>query len=41
MLFVDDNAENVAAAERCGWRAHHFTDAPRLAAELRRLGLLG
>jgi 2-haloacid dehalogenase len=35
MLFVDDNAENVAGALACGWQAHLFRDAATLAAELR------
>jgi 2-haloacid dehalogenase len=34
MLFVDDNAANVAAARDGGWQAHHFTDAAALRAEL-------
>lgn len=34
MLFVDDNAANVAAARRSGWQAHHFIDAPTLRADL-------
>jgi 2-haloacid dehalogenase len=41
MLFIDDNAENVAAAIACGWQAHHFLDAAGLAAELRARGLIG
>jgi len=41
MLFVDDNADNVAAARACGWHAHHFTDAGRLAHDLTERGLLG
>lgn len=40
MLFIDDNAENVAAARDCGWQAHHFIDAPTLAADLRARGLI-
>lgn len=40
MIFIDDNASNVAAARECGWHAHHFTDAPRLRAELAERGLL-
>lgn len=40
MLFVDDNAHNIAAARECGWHAHHFTNAAALAAELERRGLL-
>ena len=40
MLFIDDNAANVAAARACGWQAHHFTDAGALEAELRARALL-
>jgi 2-haloacid dehalogenase len=40
MLFVDDSADNVVAARACGWQAHHFTDAARLAADLRARGLI-
>lgn len=25
LLLIDDGEANVAAARRCGWRAHHFT----------------
>jgi 2-haloacid dehalogenase len=39
-VFVDDLAENVAAARACGLTALHFTGAPRLRAELRELDLL-
>jgi 2-haloacid dehalogenase len=39
-LFVDDSEKNVRGAEAVGMRAHHFRDAPTLAAELARLGLL-
>jgi 2-haloacid dehalogenase len=41
MLFIDDNADNVAGARACGWQAHHFVDAPTLAEDLRRRGLIG
>ena len=41
MLFVDDNAANVAAARTLGWQVHHFTDAARLRADLLKRGLLG
>jgi 2-haloacid dehalogenase len=41
MLFIDDNMANVDAARTRGWRAHHFTGADRLAAELRERGLTG
>lgn len=40
MLFIDDNAANIAAARECGWQAHHFTDAERLAKDLRERGLI-
>ena len=40
MLFIDDNAANVAAARACGWQAHHFVDAAGLAADLRARGLI-
>jgi 2-haloacid dehalogenase len=40
MLFIDDKAENVAAAIACGWQAHHFIDAVGLAMELRARGLV-
>jgi len=34
MLFIDDNAANIAAAAALGWQTHHFRDAAALAAEL-------
>jgi 2-haloacid dehalogenase len=40
MLFIDDNADNVASARACGWQAHHFTDAASLATELRERRLI-
>ncbi len=40
MLFIDDNLANVEGARDCGWRAHHFVDAPTLRAELVERGLL-
>jgi len=41
MLFIDDNAANIACAAALGWRVHHFTrGAEAVAAELRALGLL-
>ncbi|MGN6499897.1 MAG: HAD-IA family hydrolase [Tsuneonella sp.] len=40
MLFVDDNAANIAAARALGWQVHHFTDAATLAEDLRQRGLL-
>lgn len=41
MLFVDDNAANIAAVEACGWQGHLFADAAGLAADLRARGLIG
>ena len=41
MLFIDDNAANIAAASACGWQVHHFTGAERLAEALRGAGLIG
>lgn len=41
LLFADDRLENVEAARRCGWQAHHFTDAETFAKDLRARGLLG
>ncbi|MFA7602016.1 MAG: HAD family phosphatase [Novosphingobium sp.] len=40
MLFIDDNEANVIAARACGWQAHHFHDAARLADDLRGRGLI-
>ncbi len=41
MLFIDDNADNIAAADALGWHTHHFVDgAAALAADLRARGLL-
>ena len=41
LFFTDDNPANIAAAAARGWRAHLFTDAPGLEAELAAHGLLG
>jgi 2-haloacid dehalogenase len=41
MLFIDDNADNVAGARACGWQAHHFINAVTLAGDLRERGLIG
>jgi 2-haloacid dehalogenase len=38
-LFVDDRADNVAAAADAGWLTHHFTDPAALQPALARLGL--
>lgn len=41
MLFVDDNAANIAAAEAAGWHAHHFVQgAAALEADLAGRGLI-
>ena len=40
LFFTDDNPANIAAARARGWRAHLFTDAARLEAELSAAGLL-
>ncbi|MXP29681.1 HAD-IA family hydrolase [Porphyrobacter algicida] len=40
MLFIDDNAANVASAQDCGWETHHFVDAPALRRDLIDRGLL-
>jgi len=39
-VFIDDAADNVAAAHALGFRAIRFVDAPTLRADLRRLGVL-
>ena len=40
LLFTDDRAENIAAAEARGWRTHHFTGPQGWAARLVAEGLL-
>jgi 2-haloacid dehalogenase len=40
MLFIDDNAANVAAAAELGWNVHHFSEAGRLREDLGARGLL-
>lgn len=40
-VFIDDLAENVAAARARGFHALHFTGAAKLRADLQGLGLLG
>ena len=40
VLFIDDRAENTEAASALGFRTHTFTDAARLEAELKALGLI-
>ncbi|MCE9521955.1 MAG: HAD-IA family hydrolase [Alphaproteobacteria bacterium] len=39
LVFIDDNAVNVAAAAQIGLRSLAFTDAARLSADLRTFGL--
>lgn len=40
MLFIDDNAANVASARDCGWQVHHFTDSALLRDDLSSRGLI-
>lgn len=40
LLFIDDRADNIAAARDRGWHGHLFTDAAALEADLTALGLL-
>lgn len=40
MLFIDDNAANIAAARELGWQVHHFVSADRLGEDLRARGLI-
>lgn len=40
MLFIDDRADNIAAAEQCGFHGHHFTTAQKLHPVLRQYGLI-
>lgn len=40
MLFIDDNAANVAAARALGWQVHHFGGAAALEADLIARGLI-
>ncbi|MFA5581118.1 MAG: HAD family phosphatase [Paracoccaceae bacterium] len=40
LLFTDDRAENIAAADARGWQTHHFTGPQGLAARLVAEGLL-
>ena len=39
MLFIDDRADNIESAEKCGFVGHHFTDSNGLIPVLRRHGL--
>ena len=40
MLFIDDNAANIAAAAALGWHVHHFKGAEALAQDLAQRGLI-
>lgn len=40
MLFIDDNSNNIASAQKCGWQVHHFTDAGSLESDLAGRGLI-
>lgn len=40
MLFIDDNADNVASARALGWQVHHFAGHEALTGDLARLGLI-
>ncbi len=40
-LFIDDNAANIATAERLGFATHHFRSPEALARDLTARGLLG
>lgn len=41
MLFIDDNAANIATARKCGWQVHHFLgDAAALQTDLAARGLI-
>ena len=41
LYFIDDRADNIAAARARGWHGHVFAGAGALEADLRRHGLLG
>ncbi|MFN2098965.1 HAD-IA family hydrolase [Altererythrobacter sp. MF3-039] len=40
MLFIDDNAANIASAAALGWQVHHFSDARGLQEDLHSRHLL-
>lgn len=40
MLFIDDNAANIASADNLGWATHHFAGSAGLANTLEKLGLI-
>ena len=39
VFFIDDKAENIAAARDRGWQTHLFDDPAELAVDLRRFGI--
>ncbi|MXO91720.1 HAD-IA family hydrolase [Pontixanthobacter aquaemixtae] len=41
MLFIDDNVDNIAAADALGWCTHHFRNAALLERDLEARGLIG
>lgn len=40
MLFIDDNANNIAGAAALGWQVHHFSAAGSLETDLAARGLI-
>ena len=40
ILFIDDSAANISAADQLGFATHHFSSAQGLGVDLRRRGLL-
>lgn len=40
MLFIDDNADNIAGAAALGWQVHHFAEAAELERDLAERGLI-
>lgn len=40
LLFLDDHADNIAAAQSLGWQTLHVTDAAQLAADLKAAGAI-
>lgn len=40
MLFIDDNADNIAGAAALGWQVHHFAEAEALETDLANRGLI-
>lgn len=41
LFFIDDRADNIAAARARGWQVHHFADTGALRRDLAALGLVG